>query len=274
MSKKEFYYVSLSDGDASLRVRFIFANTASFTGSDIPCYILRFIISGSLDICGKIFTKGQCILSTPSINTHSGYTPSKDFFCVGVAFDGMHSDKLMDDLKIKQINPPFFAPIYDIDELIKIYIDLSDLYPDAEYIQADPPQILSQITAKSYFYRMLHSLENQEEMQIETKTRKLLVAAEEYMRNNFNKSVTIDDTAKFLSIDRRSLYNLFIKHSGISPKQYLNNIKISRASDLLLNTDKNISEIAEIMGYKDPFQFSSFFKKQTGLSPKKYRSSI
>ena len=273
MSKKEFYYVSLSDGDASLRVRFLFANTSNFIGSDTPCYILQFIISGSLRICGKTYFKGQCVLSSSSTNNHD-YAPSADCFCIGAAFDGMHSDKLMEDLKLKQSNPPVSVSVYDIEELEKIYIELSDLYPDVESILTDPPQILSQITAKSYFYRMLHSLENQAEMQIETRTRKLLVAAEEYMRNNFNKSVTIDDTAKYLSIDRRSLYNLFIKHSGISPKQYLNNIKISRATDLLLNTDKNISEIAEIMGYKDPFQFSSFFKKQTGLSPKKFRSTL
>ena len=93
------------------------------------------------------------------------------------------------------------------------------------------------------------------------------------MRNNFSKGITVEDTSEYLSIDRRYLYKLFKKYSGISPKQYLSNIKIARACDLLLNSDMSITDVAEKIGYTDSLQFSAFFKKQTGISPRKYRNT-
>lgn len=62
------------------------------------------------------------------------------------------------------------------------------------------------------------------------------------------------------------------KHvTGISPGQYLLNLKIEKTSQLLLETSMTIAEIASRAGFESEFYFSRIFKKKTGVSPGEYR---
>ena len=51
-------------------------------------------------------------------------------------------------------------------------------------------------------------------------------------------------------------------------------MKIDRAKQLLRESDRNVSQIAEILGYDNSFYFCSQFKKFTGMSPLEYRRSV
>ncbi len=74
-----------------------------------------------------------------------------------------------------------------------------------------------------------------------------------------------------LSVSRFS--ELFRKHCGKSPMAYLTELRMQQACTLLDRTDLRIKEIAETLGYNEPFYFSRVFQKQTGMSPRKYRAS-
>lgn len=74
----------------------------------------------------------------------------------------------------------------------------------------------------------------------------------------------------FLSVGR--FHKVFKSHTGMTPIEYINNIRVSRAKELLINTDMRMSEIAEKVGFSEQNYFSRIFKKHTGLSPKKYAS--
>jgi len=69
---------------------------------------------------------------------------------------------------------------------------------------------------------------------------------------------------------RDALSKSFKRDLGISLKQYLNNRIISEAS-ILLKTDLIVKEIAERLGFRSPFYFSRFFKKQAKISPTVFR---
>ncbi len=64
---------------------------------------------------------------------------------------------------------------------------------------------------------------------------------------------------------------VFKRHTGTSPQQYLINVRINKAKELLVSSTYNISKIAEIVGYYNPLYFSRVFKKHTGCSPSEYR---
>ena len=56
--------------------------------------------------------------------------------------------------------------------------------------------------------------------------------------------------------------------------QYILSKRLYNAKILLQNTDYNVTEIAEIIGYDNPLYFSRIFKKAKGISPSEYRKKI
>jgi AraC-like DNA-binding protein len=66
---------------------------------------------------------------------------------------------------------------------------------------------------------------------------------------------------------------VFKKHYGITPLQYVNELRMAEIKHLLHDTGFSISEIAEKNGYDNPGYFSRAFRKYTGMSPREYRNS-
>ena len=93
-----------------------------------------------------------------------------------------------------------------------------------------------------------------------------------YIRANFHRPLSVEEVANTCGIDDRYLYNLFVKHLGVSPKQYLNKLRLDNAKQLLTNSDCAVTEVAFSVGFPDVLSFSRFFAKHTGMSPTSYRS--
>ena len=73
---------------------------------------------------------------------------------------------------------------------------------------------------------------------------------------------------------KKSLFlQSFRKITGTTPVQYINNLRLEHACELLLHSNLPVSEIADHCGFSDSFYFSRCFKKKYMMSPKKYRDS-
>lgn len=94
-----------------------------------------------------------------------------------------------------------------------------------------------------------------------------------YIAENYQQKITIQDIAKTVNISEPYLFSAFKKRMGISPISYLNNYRLSIAAELLLNTTKNITEIAAYVGIGDSIYFNKLFKKYYQMSPTQYRKS-
>ena len=102
-----------------------------------------------------------------------------------------------------------------------------------------------------------------------------LKTATTYLRQNFsNSSLSIIDLCNKLDLSRSYLYILFKNNMGLSPQQFLINLRIEQAKEYLTDTEKNIQEITRMVGYNDEFVFSKAFKRYSGFSPKLYRQNI
>jgi AraC-like DNA-binding protein len=102
-------------------------------------------------------------------------------------------------------------------------------------------------------------------------TEKRVILAMSLIEKNFPKATTNGELAFLTKMNANALTRLFKKHTGISLQEYFKNLRMSKAGDLLLHSDKTISEIAVETGYVDRFQFSKAFKKARGYSPVQYR---
>lgn len=96
--------------------------------------------------------------------------------------------------------------------------------------------------------------------------------AKNYVSSHIYMPVQVKDLTDALGISQQYLYKIFIKNCGISPKQYINTMKIEKAKQLLMKTDMSVNEIANSVGYYDALSFSKFFSLQTGMSPKAYKT--
>lgn len=66
---------------------------------------------------------------------------------------------------------------------------------------------------------------------------------------------------------------LFTKHFGISPKQYIIDLRIQRAKQLLAEGGMSVSLISEKCGFSNPYHFCRLFKEHTGITPSEFRKA-
>ncbi len=95
--------------------------------------------------------------------------------------------------------------------------------------------------------------------------------AKEYMKDNFKHPITLEEISKMVGFNPTYFSSLFKKETGMNFLEYLIDIRIEKAKELLKETDKSVSSIAFEVGYSDLKHFSKLFKKLTGLKPSEYR---
>ena len=83
--------------------------------------------------------------------------------------------------------------------------------------------------------------------------------------------LSIDQLADDFYISRSTLYRLFMKNCGLSPKQYILGRKIALSQQLLVRNLHSIAEIAAVLQFTDARHFARTFRAQTGVSPAAYR---
>ncbi len=96
----------------------------------------------------------------------------------------------------------------------------------------------------------------------------------EYIDLNYNKDISLKILALKLNTNANYLGGLFKEETGELFSDYLNNFRINKAKDFLVNTKIKISEISGKVGYTDPAYFFKLFKKSIGVSPKVYRQQF
>ncbi len=81
----------------------------------------------------------------------------------------------------------------------------------------------------------------------------------------------IEDMAHECNMSVNHLRNIFFKQTGMTPKNYVERLKMMRAAEQLCSNKDPIAEVANNFSYRDPYHFSRAFKRVMGLSPKQYR---
>lgn len=92
------------------------------------------------------------------------------------------------------------------------------------------------------------------------------------MQSEIESSLNVQALAKELSVSYSSFRHTFQRHTGSSPHQYLLELRLVRARNLLTQTTQNIKEIAQKAGFEDAHYFCRFFKMKTGSTPGQWRS--
>ncbi|ANY69521.1 hypothetical protein BBD42_25815 [Paenibacillus sp. BIHB 4019] len=94
-----------------------------------------------------------------------------------------------------------------------------------------------------------------------------------YLERAYSQNITIEQLAKQANIGSWQYRQLFRRITGFNPNEFVTELRMKRAKELLIVSQQRLSEIARTVGYEDEYYFNRRFKKSTGMSPRQYMRS-
>ncbi|MBN8786153.1 MAG: AraC family transcriptional regulator [Terrimonas sp.] len=117
----------------------------------------------------------------------------------------------------------------------------------------------------------IHTLVRQSNFKAEDITESIINKARIIFRTHIDQEITIENVAEELNVSYAWFRKAFKAYSGIAPHQYLLQLKIEKAKELLADPSMQIKEVSFSLNFKSTFYFSKLFKEKTGSSPAEFR---
>lgn len=231
---------------------------------------VHFVLHGKgyLQINGQTYTvqRGQIFTTPPGVEVYYYAEPTDPWFYTWVSFCGTRAEYFLEKAGITPEHP-----VRDCVIEPEAFLALTEKILDHHQLT-----VVNELLRTSLLYEIIALLVSSYGSQKKTEkgydySQDIYVdAALEYIHHNLSR-VQIADIADHIGISRSYLMRIFKKKMHLSPKEYLLNYRLSEASKLLRSTTLSVQEIAEKVGYTNPFSFSQSFKNMFGSSPQHYR---
>ena len=229
-------------------------------------FLMHYVLSGqgTVEIDNKQYhlKKGSAFIISPHYIPHYYPDTNDPWTYVWVGFGGLNAGEYMDRANVSLKTPI----IHDDSEQTLRYLmeKLHKSFLDTGYLGMNCLGLGYQIIAA--ILKIGHRIEDGLPQPV-----RHVNAAKDYILNNFQFNITINNIANNVGVTTNYLANIFKDTIGLSPKQFLTNIRITRACNLLRVNTYQIKEIGKRVGYPNQLHFSSSFKKTIGISPLEYR---
>lgn len=105
----------------------------------------------------------------------------------------------------------------------------------------------------------------------ETRSNSVVAKAKAYINANFHKEISLDDVSREVDISPYYFSKIFKEETGKNFIEYVTEIRMEKAKELLQSSTLSMKEICGEVGYSDPNYFSRTFKKNVGLTPTEYK---
>jgi len=217
------------------------------------------------------------------------------YFCPPETYHGLIAQ---DDIPLSVIEIKFTVPDTDFAKLLinmqnrikckphNMYLRLEELVMEAlhkpmlykEIVNAGFTRVLLELVRneENPFLNNIDSFKNNTVNEIRDKEGSSFVLKKvvEYMNNKYAEDITLKNLAEIGSVSPAHLNKLFRGAFNMSPMQYINNLRLDKAKELMMYSDFNISQISELVGFASIHYFSRYFKKKEKISPSEFRSGV
>lgn len=213
------------------------------------------------------YTPGQFILLPPQSTVHMDIdVPTKALvFELNDSLIKLAAEKISMDLDA------------NYDELIEnrfllgnVNNDLSDCLININYISlasGKNKEFLLDLYAQELVYYLVKVKGIQQIINLEFNHP--IYKALKYINDNIKRQISISQLAYDLNMSDTNFSNSFKKAMGVSPRVYITNLKLIQAKKMLRN--RNVSEVANDLGFTDLSYFIAIFKSKYGITPKQYQ---
>lgn len=236
---------------------------------------------------------GSLILIKPDV-PHSFWKdkkiPGEQYW---VHFDFVYRKDVYDmDKFMNSNNGMLFNDTLPLSEFIREDIVFENGFSFPDYIEVENPEemelkfkklvkcfeehgTLWQLECKVYLLQILNSILHQlsgdhtyiSDKDNNTVSREVL----RYIYRNYFRKISIKEVSTLVGLSEDYVGKVFKKQTGMTITQFLTHIRLQKAKDLLVQTDLNLQNIAEMVGYGDAFYLSKAIKKDTSMPPSLFR---
>jgi YesN/AraC family two-component response regulator len=102
----------------------------------------------------------------------------------------------------------------------------------------------------------------------------MIKKVQRYVESHYQEAFTVEALSESLNYSPNYIRSIFKKYTGETLLEYITNLRMERALQLLLDTTVRIGDITYKVGYSNPSYFCSQFNKKYGMTPQQYRSKM
>jgi len=226
-------------------------------------FILHYCVNGKGTFQGKPFEKGYIYVTVPGeveIHISDENEPYETYW---ISFRGPAAADIF-----KLCGLPLKCDVYPFEKIE----ECSKILKRALYNTTDESNLAEAFSLLSTFYSLMAIHTERINVSV-TNRHNTAKDVATFLSKNYHCDIKIDEVAEMFNYSRNHLYALFKKEYGVSPKEYLVNLRIEKAKQLLTDSgiDFTVKEISFAVGFHDPFYFSKLFSSRIGLSPLQYQ---
>ncbi len=237
-------------------------------------YTFGFIVDGAGGfryLKEKCYAPSGCLTALNPFEPHDGFVCENSHWTYRTLY--LHPEamkKLLEDLSHHnsslpsfQTNPILFDP--DIYYLFKRFYRGWDNSADEAAVESQLLEILAMLIHRySDSSLRLHPI---------GKEPRLIQALFEYLQDNYNQKITLSALSSLTGRDKFNVVRTFRRHTGMSPHEYLNQVRLLHVKRNLRN-QKPIIDVALESGYYDQSHLNKSFKGSFGITPGQYSKSF
>lgn len=236
-------------------------------------YLFHYIISGTGtlladDIKGKTQTysikSGQGFLIFPGQITTYYADQNLPWEYVWIEFDGLRVKEALDLTELSVDTPVYHSHSKDLREQL-----MNEMLYIVHHAKESPFHLIGHLYL--FLDYLTRSAKSTKLVQSSKMSDYYIKEAINYIEQNFQNNITIEDIAAVCGINRSYFGKIFRNSIGRSPQEFLMNYRMVKATELLKLTSLSIAEIGSAVGYENQLHFSRAFKTIYGISPREWR---
>lgn len=252
MAKRLFFY-PIAAGDFYCTVRY-HVNREQYNS-----ILVLFVLDGEMLLRQdgmELRAKGGELLLVDCYRQHE-YAALQDTHTLWVHFDGANSRELFQELKQQRGQKQKYGQemLETVQGIVK---GVSEAAPESE-LSIQLHALVCRLFAGSSVPEQANTRGRQ------------IAKGKEYMKQHLEEPIAIEEIAEHVSMSVSYFTKVFREMTGFSPYEYLLRLRLEQAKELLLQTELSVGEIAYRSGFHSDSNFIYFFKKETGISPLKFR---
>ena len=227
-------------------------------------YIINIVEAGrgTLDHGNRRYSvaAGQAFVLFPGRTVSWKADALEPWHCLGVVLSGSGVETFIERLGLS-----FQVPLIDFSSPHKAMDAAYDLFVECN------KKYQNHFAISSSFFSLLECVEESLVAKKIPAKNFYMTRAVEYIKENYNQNLSVENIANMLGIERSYLSRLFKTYKNKSTQNYIIDYRIHRAKKMFEEEDLNVSQVCTAVGYTNIYCFSRIFKSRVGMSPKEYR---